>query len=162
MVITCQLNYPWNTQMITTALMSGNGQCRMTGENLLQEHQNHCAVHLVAWYGPIGPRKRAFRHAVIIARQRWVEIEWRPTSEPSARRREVIDERRGQFTSAGFLLKKTALILAKWVAIAICVFISSAVLSRTVSQNGVKIWSDESIHVSTIDQISLQRTSVAT
>jgi hypothetical protein len=39
-------------------------------------------------------------------------------------------------TSAGFLLKKTALILAKWEAMTICVFISSDDLSKTVSQNG--------------------------
>jgi hypothetical protein len=76
--------------------------------------------------------------------------------------REVTDERRQQFTSAGFLFKKTALILAKCEAIAICVFISSGDLSSTVSQNGPRIWSDELTQVSTIDHISLQRTSVAT
>jgi hypothetical protein len=46
------------------------------------------------------------------------------------------DEILGEFTSAGFLPRKTALILAKWAAKAICVFISSGDLSKTVSQNG--------------------------
>jgi hypothetical protein len=76
--------------------------------------------------------------------------------------REVTDERKQQFTSAGFLFRNTALILAKCDAIVICVFMSSGLLSSTVSQNGVRICSDELMQVSTIDHISLQSTSVAT
>jgi hypothetical protein len=76
--------------------------------------------------------------------------------------RKETDERRQQFTSVGFLFRKTALILAKCEAMVICIFMSSGLRSSTVSQKGVRIWSDELTQVSTIDHISLQSTSVAT
>lgn len=65
-------------------------------------------------------------------------------------------------TSAGFLVRKTALILAKCVAITISVFMSSADLSSTVSQKGTMSCSVLLKHVSTMDHISLHRISVAT
>ena len=67
-----------------------------------------------------------------------------------------------RFTSAGFLFKNVAVIFAKWDAIIISVFMSSAGRSRTVSQNGLRSWSWWPMQVSTIDQMSLQSTSVAT
>lgn len=60
------------------------------------------------------------------------------------------------------MFKNTALILAKCDAIVICIFMSSADLSRTVSQKGERMCSDELRQVSTIAHISLQSTSVAT
>ena len=41
-------------------------------------------------------------------------------------------------TSAGFFPKNVEFILVKWEASTICVFISSAGRSRTVSQNGTR------------------------
>ena len=70
--------------------------------------------------------------------------------------------RKAAVTSAGFLLKNTALILANWAAIVIRVLISSGVRSSTVSQKGTNSWSVLFRQVSTMDHISLQRTSVAT
>jgi hypothetical protein len=70
--------------------------------------------------------------------------------------------RKAVVTSAGFLLRNTALILANCAAIVILVFISSDVRSSTVSQKGINSWSVLLRQVSTIDQISLQSTSVAT
>lgn len=65
-------------------------------------------------------------------------------------------------TSAGFLLINTAFIFANCEAIVIRVFMSSGVRSSTVSQKGTNSWSVLFRQVSTIDHISLQRTSVAT
>jgi hypothetical protein len=70
--------------------------------------------------------------------------------------------RKAAVTSAGFLLKNTALIFANWEVMVIRVFMSSGVRSSTVSQKGTNNWSVLFRHVSTIDHISLQRTSVAT
>jgi hypothetical protein len=65
-------------------------------------------------------------------------------------------------TSAGFLPRNTALILAKWEAMTIWVFISSGDMSSIVSQKGANSWLEWLTHVSTMDHISLQSTSVAT
>lgn len=70
--------------------------------------------------------------------------------------------RKAVVTSAGFLLMNTALIFANCEAIVIRVFMSSGVRSSTVSQKGTNSWSVLFRQVSTIDHISLQRTSVAT
>ena len=70
--------------------------------------------------------------------------------------------RKAAVTSAGFLLMNTALILANWAAMVIRVLISSSGRSSTVSQKGTNSWSVLFRQVSTIDHISLQRTSVAT
>ena len=70
--------------------------------------------------------------------------------------------RKAAVTSAGFLLMNTALIFANCEAIVIRVFMSSDVRSSTVSQKGTSSWSVLFRQVSTIDHISLQRTSVAT
>ena len=64
-------------------------------------------------------------------------------------------------TSAGFFVMNTELIFAKCDAIVIWVFISSGDLSRTVSQQGTRSCFCSLIHVSTIDHISLHKTSVA-
>lgn len=65
-------------------------------------------------------------------------------------------------TSVGFLLRKVELILVKWEAMTFCAFISSILVSNTASQKGVSSWFAFAIQVSTIDQISLHNTSVAT
>lgn len=65
-------------------------------------------------------------------------------------------------TSCGFLDKNVELIFVKCAAIAICVFISSGGRSSTVSQNGTRSSSARATHVSTMLQISLHSTSVAT
>ena len=70
--------------------------------------------------------------------------------------------RKAAVTSAGFLLINTALVFANCEAIVIRVFMSSGVRSSTVSQKGTNNWSVLFRQVSTIDHISLQRTSVAT
>ena len=68
-----------------------------------------------------------------------------------------------RFTSAGFLLRNTAFTLAKYEARAIFVgsLYSSGGFSRTVSQKGVRSWSDRVMQVSTIHHKSLHSTSVA-
>jgi len=65
-------------------------------------------------------------------------------------------------TSAGFFVMKMELIFAKWVAMGMCSFMSSGGLSRTVSQKGRRMRDSWLREVSTMDQISLHRTSVAT
>lgn len=74
----------------------------------------------------------------------------------------TLNEKHEAITSAGFLLRKTAFILAKWDAMTIWVFISSGDLSRTVSQNGDNNRSELVRHASGMVHISLQRTSVDT
>lgn len=64
-------------------------------------------------------------------------------------------------TSSGFLFIKAELILVKWFAMVIWVFMSSADLSRTVSQKGTRIWFCSPTQVATMDHISLHSTSVA-
>lgn len=70
-------------------------------------------------------------------------------------------EKSGGFTSAGFLLKNIAFTLANREAMSIWVFMSSGDLSSTDSQNGTSSSVCSLMHVSTIDQISLHKTSVA-
>ena len=65
-------------------------------------------------------------------------------------------------TSSGFLLMKMALIFVKCEAMRALLRSSSGRMSSKVSQKGTRSWSDSAIHVSTMDHMSLQRTSVAT
>lgn len=77
-------------------------------------------------------------------------------------RQPSMDRGRKGFTSTGFLLRNTELILAKCEAMIVCVFISSGDLSRTVSQKGTRSCWCSFTQVSTMDHISLHSTSVAT
>lgn len=65
-------------------------------------------------------------------------------------------------TFSGHLRMKPKLILTKWEAMTMRVFISSGDLSRTNSQKGARTTSALPTHVADMDQMSLQRTSVAT